>query len=366
MRDRWLQAFALWLPTALILLFVAIFWSGSPKDLPVYVVDHDNSALGRTLTRHLDANPEVMVAERSGSMVEGKRALVNGSHYALIVIPANFERDTALGRSPAITVFINAQYLLVAKAMRSAIVEIEMIMAGEIAAMRALAETKVVSLAASVAEPIRIETSGLYNSNLNYAQFLIPGISFALLQILISSVTILTVSREFKWGGEEYWLGAGLHACLAAKLLPYTGLFTLHCLLALALFFGALDWPHHASVTGLLPFVLLFVVACQMLGLFFFALTKNPERALGFAGGFSAPAFAFLGLTFPASDMSVFSQFWRDLMPAAHITDAYILRSAYGASIGAMGMPALALTLTLLLLPWSARRIGNEIRDARA
>ena len=262
--------------------------------------------------------------------------------------------------------FINAQYLLVAKALRSAIVEVELTLAGEIDAAHALVDARIISAAVNSAQPIRMQISRLYNSNLNYAQFLIPGILFALLQVLISSVSILVVSRELKWGGCVYWSEHGVHNGLIAKLLPYTCIFTLQSLMLIALFFGILDWPHHASLLILLPIIFLFVLACQTIGLFFFSIAANPERALGFAGGFSAPAFAFLGLTFPASDMSVFAQFWRDLMPAAHLTDAYISRSAYGASIDSLGVPVLALVMTFLLLPLTAEKIRIQIENSSA
>lgn len=365
-RDRWLQAFTLWLLPLLALLFIAIFWSKLPESLPIYVVDQDKGSLARSLVRKLDANPELSVSDTSGTLADAKASLVSGSHYAIVVIPRNFQKNVVLGHSPSVTVFINAQYLLVAKALRSAILTTELTLAGEVDAARALVDTTVISAAVKAAQPIRMEVSALYNSDLNYAQFLIPGILFALLQVLISSTTIIVVSREFKWGGQEYWSQLGLISGLIAKQLPYCGIFTLQSLGLLSVYFGVLGWPHHASLSILVLLIVLFVLACQTLGLFFYAIALNPERALGFAGAFSAPAFAFLGLTFPESDMSVFAQFWRDLMPAAHIIDAYILRSAYGAANSAVIFPGIALAITFLLLPWSSQRVRHQIESPRA
>lgn len=364
--DRWLKAFALWLLPVLAVLFIAIFWSGSPENLPIYVVDQDNSSLARSLVRKLDANPELTVRDKGGALAEAKASLVSGGHYAIVVIPRDFQKQVVLGLNPSVTVFINAQYLLVAKALRSAILATEFTFAGEVDAARALVDTSVISAAVRAAQPIRMEISALYNSDLNYAQFLIPGILFALLQVLVSSTTIIVVSRELKWGSLGYWSELTPLQGLMAKQLPYFGIFTLQSLALLTIYFGILGWPHHASLTTLALLMALFVIACQTLGLFFYAIALNPERALGFAGAFSAPAFAFLGLTFPESDMSVFAQFWRNLMPAAHINDAYILRSAYGAANGAMIHPGAALAITFLLLPWSSQRIRHQIEISRA
>jgi ABC-2 type transport system permease protein len=88
---------------------------------------------------------------------------------------------------------------------------------------------------------------------------------------------------------------------LAGQSFFYTCLFSAQILLSIAFLYGFLDWPHQASLVGLLPLIFLFVIACQLLGGFFYTLTFKTEKSLSLAGAFSAPAFAFLGVTFPAS-----------------------------------------------------------------
>lgn len=361
--DRWLQVFALGLPPGLAILFIAIFWSGTPRDLPIAIVDLDRGQLARGIVRHLDASPALQVMDHYDSVALGKESLVDGSHYALVVIPADIERRVLLGQSPELTAFFNAQYLLVAKSLRSALLETEMTIAAEIDVAEILVGKPNISAALATAIPVRSEAGGLYNRSLDYSPFLVPGILFALYQVLISSVAILVASREFKWGGLKYWARYGVWAGLLGKMLPYTLVFTAQLMLTLFLFFGILDWPYHASLWELVPLLALFVVACQLLGIFFYALTFNPERGLSFAGAFSAPAFAFLGLTYPASDMSPFAQFWRDLMPAAHLADVYIARTSYGAGVGAFALPALGFAACFLLLPWIVERIRSRLEE---
>ena len=362
--DRWLQTLTLALPVALAALFIAIFWTGAPEKLPVAVVDLDQSQFSRKIVRQLDASPVLNVTDHYSSPAAGKNALVDGSHYALVVIPANIGRHVLLGQSPEVTVFFNAQYLLVAKSLRSALIETMATIAAETDVAEIMIGTPNITAAVATALPVHSEIGRLYNRNLNYSQFLIPGIMFALLQVLVCSVSIVVVAREFKWGGTAYWKEYGAVAGLVGKLLPYTILFTSQLLFLMWLFFGVLGWPHHASLIAIVPLLLLFVIACQAIGVFFYALTASAERGLSFAGAYSAPAFAFLGLTFPASDMSVFAQIWRDLMPAAHLADAYLARTSYGGDMSVFAVPAAVFCATLLLFPWIVDRLEQQVKVA--
>lgn len=362
--DRWMQFFTIGLPQALAFLFIVIFWSGTPRELPIAVVDLDQTQFSRMIVRHLNASPVLRVADQFSSPNEGKASLVDGSHYALVVIPSDVKRQILLGKSPAITAFFNAQYLLIAKSLRSALLQTEGTISAEIDVGEILVGTPNISAALATAVPLSSEVGSLYNRNLDYGQFLIPGILFALFQVLISCVAILAVSREIKWGGEGYWVEFGALTGLLGKLLPYTLIFTAHLMVLLVVFFAVLGWSYHASLAMLIPLLVLFVMACQVLGVFFYVLTFNPERGMSFAGAFSAPAFAFLGLTYPASDMSVFAQFWRELLPAAHIADAYIHRTSYGAGMGALVLPTIALAASLLLLQWIIERIRSRFEES--
>jgi ABC-2 type transport system permease protein len=98
-----------------------------------------------------------------------------------------------------------------------------------------------------------------------------------------------------------------------------------------------------------------------------------PVRSLSLAGAFSAPAFAFLGVTFPASDMSVFAQFWRDLMPAAHYMNGFLNQVSYAAgAAGAahllksgLAIPAFAVLLPVIVYRIKERAVQEQSFQAK-
>src|SRR5690606_41279965 len=62
--EPWGLALSAWVPLLALALLAWMFTAGVPRELPVAVVDHDNSAVSRELVRSLDAVPGLRVASR--------------------------------------------------------------------------------------------------------------------------------------------------------------------------------------------------------------------------------------------------------------------------------------------------------------
>ena len=84
-------------PLATGALIIALFASGAARDLPVAVVDLDQSALSRQLIRTIGATGGVSVASVVSNEDEARRSVVRGEQYGLVSIPAQFERDVVRG-----------------------------------------------------------------------------------------------------------------------------------------------------------------------------------------------------------------------------------------------------------------------------
>jgi ABC-2 type transport system permease protein len=71
-------------------------------------------------------------------------------------------------------------------------------------------------------------------------------------------------------------------------------------------------------------------VTCMIMAALFFFLTCDAARAMSFAGAFTAPSFAFMGITFPATDMNPLALFWRELLPISHYIEVQVSQASYG------------------------------------
>ncbi len=129
-----------------------------------------------------------------------------------------------------------------------------------------------------------------------------------------------------------------------------------------------LGWPMHGSWSILVLAQLLMVIACQgVAALFFLFPPLDVTKAMSLAAGFTAPpAFAFVGVTFPATDMPVFAQIWRAMLPVTHYLDVQVHQVNHGQTI-IEALPALGIlsifVLALIVAMLRARALVNPGSD---
>jgi ABC-2 type transport system permease protein len=339
-----------WLPPVLFLLIYAIFSQGLTRDLPIGVVDFDQSRLSRSMIRYYDASPTLAVRQVYTSPLEGTAAMRGGDIYGLVILNPDMEKDTILGHPPQIEAFYNGQFLLIGKLVKSALLEAHGTAAATIDTLKSLSSsTPVIGQAMAAAVPVGSQMTSLYNISRNYAQFLGSAIIPATWQILVVVTTVLCLAAELRRGGLGLWLGVKPVRSLLNKMIPYTLLFWLHGIVFLLGMYVYVGWPMHGNFGFLIFSQLLTVCGCQAVGALLFFLTRDAARGLGMAAAYSAPGLAFMGVTFPVTDMTLPARIWRGLLPVSHYIDIQIAQMNYGAAV-ALSLPQLR-NLALFILP---------------
>jgi len=340
-KDPWLFGLVTWLPPVLFFLMWLIMSAGIPRDLPVSIVDLDNSSLSRALIRHYDATSALTAETGFSNLLQGADALRAGRIYALIVLPADLEKMTRLGRTVQVSAFINSQFLLIARIVNSALLQAHGSFTTKVEIAQNLGSgSTVVDLALTGALPIGTQVTPLFNGGGNYAQFLVAAILPAVWQILMVAATVLALSGEQQRQGLQGWLGAAPLRALLAKLLVLATIFSLHGLFFLWFMYILLDWPMHGNWTLLLLAQFLTVGGSIATASLFFFLTRDAARALSLAAAYAAPGLAFMGVTFPASDMPLAAQIWRSLLPISHYIEIQLAQVNSGGPLS-LAMPQL-------------------------
>lgn len=358
-KQPWLNAMLFWLP---LLMFFALWWifsAGSARDLSIGVVDFEHSNMSRGVIRYYDASPTLKVTQSYTSVSEGKQDLQSGKIYALVVIPDNLTQDVLLGHPPTITTFYNSQFILIGKLVGAAMQQAQGTFNARIEAIKNMSKGDTVpQQALAQAVPIQTQITALFNSNSHYGQFLVSAAIPALWQIFIVATTVLSFSLEQRTQGMQRWLGEQPLQAMLIKLLAYSPLYLAQGIGFLSVMYLWLGWPMHGSWGILLSAQILMVLACQSVGALFFMLTLDATRSMSFVAAFTAPAFAFMGITFPTSDMPLLGQIWRSLLPVSHYIDVQVKQVNNGVDITqVMGsLLALGLFLTLLLVVWLRAR----------
>jgi ABC-2 type transport system permease protein len=99
------------------------------------------------------------------------------------------------------------------------------------------------------------------------------------------------------------------------------------------LFYIYSAWAFQGSFIVLVFGMFLTVVAYQVIALLLFAIGFDYARSLSLGAVYTAPAFAFLGITFPIYNMNGFALFWRDILPISHYMQLQLSQANYGANV---------------------------------
>ncbi|MEV3809984.1 ABC transporter permease [Aeromonas dhakensis] len=345
-QDPFGRALASWLPLLLMGILCWIFSAGLARDLKIGLVDLDQSVLSRQLAYSLDASAGLKVARQFDSIAEGANALRGGDIYALVVLPDHLERDARQGTQPRVTVFNNGQFILIAKLVNSALAQVVGTLNGQVGVLTAMADGKALPGALGQAVPINSQVTALYNLNASYAQFLLSAILPAVWQILVVLYGLNALARTDRLGLD--WTTKGVWFGLWRTLLPHVLIGWGWGLLWTLLLFKGFAYPMHGSWLVLTVGLGLASAACVSMGAFFYAVIRDPARALSLAGAYTAPGFAFMGVTFPVSAMGDFAQFWRSLLPISHYVELQIGQTNYGQPLAA-ALPQFGALLMFLL-----------------
>ena len=92
-------------PLLLVVFFTTMLDDGVAIDLPVGVVDQDNSATSRGLIRNLDAMQSSRVVYRFANVTEARNAMQEGKVYAYLLIPEGTSAKLLAGRQPKISYY---------------------------------------------------------------------------------------------------------------------------------------------------------------------------------------------------------------------------------------------------------------------
>jgi len=315
-------------------LLIAIFYEGVAFELPVSVVDNDKSELSRKLLSNIDATSTITIASHSLSLKEALTQLESSQAYCTIIIPAHFMRDTLLKKQPKVTAMLNTQYILIAKILKAALVESVAYSAAQVEFVEDVSTMQNATLALHKITPIGLQITPFFNTYKNYFLFLVSALLPSIWQIFIVIATIVSFGTLFKEKREEeFFANKNISLTIIGKLLPYTLTFTFMGALFLFYLYGTLAWHFEGSFALTIFGMFLTVVAYQAVALFFFVSGFDYARTLSLGAVFTAPAFAFLGVTFPVYNMNAFALFWRDLLPISHYMELQISQANYGTNV---------------------------------
>ncbi|HNW44415.1 MAG TPA: ABC transporter permease [Elusimicrobiales bacterium] len=345
-RNRHLRLICLASPFLYGVMLASVYAHKRINAVPVGLVDMDNSALSREAARRVDATENVDILRSYDTPAQAQDAVIRGEVHGFLYVPKDFSRDIKRGGEARLRVAADYANVVVANPVLMAASDAANDLSGELftglAARRGLVRRR----AEDLTQLVRADVRPIFNPQMNYLDFFVPGLIFAVLQqiIIVGLAFTVTEERQKGRGAELYELSGGRPAALlAAKAAPYLLLnfaFSLFFIYGLLPFFDLRPQAGPAAVLGL---TLLFVACTTAFGLVVsscFRRTTDAFLALMF---FSMPAFLVSGFSWPSYAMPWFVRAVALPIPTTHFMAWF--RMTLGAPLppGAQLRPALIL-----------------------
>ena len=346
------------LPVVSFAFFALLFNQGAIRNIPIAVLDQDNTTLSRKAVQMIDDTPTAMVAYGIQGMDEGERLMREGKVMAIVQIPSFFEKNILSNSQTHIENYVSGTNItvngLLSKDIQTAVttftagIQLQVLMKQGLTQRQAMAQLM----------PVRFNKHVLFNPYINYGYYLSPSFMPMMLLIFVVMVTVFTIGTELKHATAREWIdtaNGSVGAALTGKILPVTVIMFLMSLVMLLIIFKVVGVPLNGSLTVILLGTLLFILSYQAIAVFIVSLLSNLRLSLSIGGGYSVLAFTFSGLTFPIMAMWPAMQYLSRLFPFTYYTDIFVDQMLRGApvvcSLPDMCYMSLFIVLPLLCLP---------------
>ncbi|WP_195499515.1 ABC transporter permease [Alistipes timonensis] len=354
------------LPVVSFAFFALLFNQGAIRNIPIAVLDEDNTTLSRKVAQMIDDTPTALVARDIQSMAEGERLIREGKIMAVVQIPAFFEKNILSNSQTHLESYVSGTNItvngLLSKDIQTAVttftggIQLQVLMKQGLTQRQAMAQLM----------PVRFDRHVLFNPHINYGYYLSPSFMPMMLMIFVVMVTVFSIGTELKHATSREWMAVGndsVAAALVGKVLPITAVMFLISLVMLLINFKIVGTPLNGSLTVILVGTLLFILSYQSISVLIVSLLANLRLSLSIGGGYSVLAFTFSGLTFPIMAMWEPMQWVSKIFPFTFYTDIFVDQMLRGTpwvySLPDLGYMMLFIVLPLLCLP-RLKRVCTE------
>ena len=351
-------------PIFCYIFFTTLMWSGLPSDMPIGIVDLDNTGTTRSIIRNLDAFQNTKVIEEYSDFTQARKAMQKNEIYAFLYIPKGTTERAISGRQPKISFYTNHSYLVAGSLLYKDLRIMSELASGAItrASLRGkgVNEKQIINFI----QPIVIDTHAIDNPTLNYSIYLSNSIIPGILMLMIFLTTIYSVGSELKFGTQKEWIeksGGSIVIAVIGKLLPQTIIFFIMSLLYNVYLYSFLNFPCNSGIFAMILIGLLLVLASQGFGLFLIGLVPSLRLALSIGCLWGVLSFSISGMSFPVMAMDAPIQTLAYLFPLRSYFLLYVNFALHGYPAIYAWLPITIMLLFTILPLFILKRLKNTM-----
>ena len=351
-RDRLTLGMILVLPAAQLLLFGYAIQT-DVRHLPTVVLDESRTSESRALVTTLMNSGVFDPAGEVADRATARRALDAGTANAALVIPPEYGREVAAGRTATVQMLVDAADPQTAGAAIS----------GAQLGAQARA-TQIIAERVSLANPLDMRVRPLYNPAQRSAVFIVPGVIGVLLTITLTLITATAIVRERERGTLEQLIVTpiGKTSLMLGKLVPFVIVGYVQMTVVLTMGWVFFRVPIVGSLPLLYLLTIPFIIASLGVGLLISTVARSQAQVMQLSFFFMLPNILLSGYLFPRMSMPLPAQVVGLALPLT-----YYLKILRGLMLKGTGFADLwrptgsLVVLAVLLFTISVRRFHKTI-----
>ena len=312
-------------PILYAVLLGFVYQSGKVENIPVLVVDRDNTPLSNQLTDMLDDNSSIKVIKYIQEPQSIKDEVIKNEAAAVVMIPTKFEADMLQKKYPELNVYVNTGNVLTANFASKALqLTIGTFSAG--ASIKGLQKMGMPAVkAATQYEPFKTNYITLFNTTSNYLIFMWPAMLAVVLQQVILLAMAVSFAAEFQRGSfikEYYGMRRWAFPTMLIKVIPIW-FFSILIVGIYYLMHMIFKVPMPEGIFNFILLTAVFVGSASFLGVFISILIPDALKATQILMVLASPSFIISGFTWPLSAMPAAVQFLANIIPLTPFLQAF-------------------------------------------
>ncbi|MGF1727143.1 ABC transporter permease [Photobacterium nomapromontoriensis] len=337
-----------------------------PREQHIVVVNLDKTQLSRQLVRMADATPQIEVVAEAESIAGAKTMINAGKVQGMLVIPANFNRDVLLGKSPTLAYAGDAAYFLVYGTIVEGLSTAGGTLGAQVKVARMVLSGDNIVLAAEQYAPIKVNIQPVFNPTMGYVNYVVPAVFILILhQTLLIGVGLLGAGQsEYRLAGNSgYWLHYAAWKVLLVRGIVFAGIYFPLVMYYLGFSFNFYQISRLASIPDLLLVTVPFLLSVIFLGIILGQLIVRRELVTVVVLMSSLPLVFSAGFIWPVEAIPAPINALAQLAPSTPAINAFLRLNQMGASFDQVF--GLWLQLWLQVVVYGVIAVGLMVRVKR-
>ena len=341
--------------------YLTFLRDGVPSDVPIAVVDLDNSSTSREFCRQLDATQLGRVV-RYDDFAPARADMQGGRVTSVCVIPEGFNRDIQAQRQPTVSFYVNGLYFLGGSLAWKDLLTMVNLTGGavqrEVLRMRGVPESSIMNLL----RPVDIDVHQIGNPTMNYGAYLANMMIPGMLQMVVVILLIYSLGTELKYGTSRHLLQSvdgDIYAAVSGKIALYTVLFTLIGWTLEVILYKWMHFPLAGRLGQMLLACFLLVLASEAVAVFIIGLVPVCRFALSIGALYSVLGLSLTGFTLPVEAMPAGLRGLALMYPLRYYYGMYVQVGVFGSGFGHWYFYVVMLLLFCFLPFLVMKRLGN-------